>query len=133
MKENTSAEHLYDTFSPLIYSIALQISPSPKLAEEVLCNSFKKFYNWMASKAYTGFVFPSIIRLTVDTAKDLFHVDTNLRLRQFELTPMLYKLVCQDCTFQEYLESSKLSKEEGLQRIQKEVAFIKQSNMVARD
>jgi hypothetical protein len=68
---NTTGEYFYETYSAIVYRIALKISPDEKSAEEILISTFKKLYG-QTSTDYNQRPLRviTLIRLVIKTARE---------------------------------------------------------------
>ncbi|NUO00580.1 MAG: hypothetical protein HUU01_08190 [Saprospiraceae bacterium] len=111
---SSTIEKLYDTYSSLLYHIALQISPTPKEAEEVLIGTFQKVYKNNLTDKYPS-IFAKLINLTIQTAQEQLgseQVKNKFKLDQFEKTPVVHKLLCKQMSLQNYCEGYNLTRDE---------------------
>ena len=136
---NTSNfENIYDKYSPILYSIALQICNSKKKAEQVLMNTFKKVYTQDITKHQYSIYSITFMRLIVKTAKEIYPIKLkrNFRLKQFEKTPLLNQLICDQISLQDYCKEKYLTHQEVLHIIRKKfviIANLEKVNVVSAD
>ena len=101
---NSNFKNIYDNYCPMLYSIALQICHSKMKAEQVLMNTFKKVYTQDITKHQYSIYSITLMRLIVKTAKEIYPIKLkrNFRLKQFEKTPLLNQLICNQISLQDY-------------------------------
>ena len=89
-------EMLYDTYSAMLYGIAVEISSSRKDADEILIITFEKAQQQsIGKKKYPS---PSIllIKLLIQTAHQQFNNNTGntiLKIKQFKNYPILHSIL----------------------------------------
>lgn len=119
-------ESIYEKYCPLLYGIALEICHSQKKAEELLMTTLKKIHMEEISQekhpAYCIF----LMRLIIETAQDLYpeKFKSCFRLKQFEKTPLINNLICNQISLQDYCKEKYLTQQEGLQIIRKEFTIL---------
>lgn len=120
-------KNIYDKYCPMLYSIALQICHSKKKAEQVLINVFKKIYTQDMSRHKESIYSITIMRLIIKTAQELYSIKlkSNFRLKQFENTPLLNQLICNQISIQDYGKQKYLTYQEVLHIIRKEFIIIR--------
>lgn len=131
-------KNIYDKYCPMLYSIALQICHSKKKAEQVLINVFKKIYTQDMSRHKESIYSITIMRLIIKTAQELYSIKlkSNFRLKQFENTPLLNQLICNQISIQDYGKQKYLTYQEVLHIIRKEFIIIrngKKGNALSTD
>ena len=131
-------KNIYDKYCPMLYSIALQICHSKKKAEQVLINVFKKIYTQDMSRHTESIYSITIMRLIIKTAQELYSIKlkSNFRLKQFENTPLLNQLICNQISIQDYGKQKYLTYQEVLHIIRKEFIIIrngKKENALSTD
>ncbi len=121
--KSSTIEKLYDTYSSLLYHIALQISPTPKEAEEVLIGTFQKAYKNKLTDTHPS-LYAKLINLTIQTAQEQLgseQVKNKFKLGQFEKAPVVHKLLFEQMSLQNYCEEYKLTRDEAAKKIRKEI------------
>ena len=118
---------LYDTYSPMLYGIALQIAPTHMEAEYILSATFSKALqqNWCEQKHPSPCI--EIIKLLIKTAHQRLNNnigETNFKIKQFENTPMLHQLLCEQMTVEDYCMQNKIAKEKALKDFRMELSLI---------
>jgi hypothetical protein len=127
MNNYSSFENIYDKYCPMLYSIALQICGSKKNAEELLTSTFTKLYTQEKTEHQDSIYCLTIIRLMIKTASELYPIKlkNNFRLKQFENTPLLNQLICNQINLQDYCKEKYLTLQEGMHIIRTELNSIK--------
>ena len=127
-------ENLYDTYSPMLYGIALEISPGQKEAEEILISTFHKIGKQNLLQQAHPSLCATLIKLIIRTAHEQLkpgQLKNNFRLKQFESTPLLHKLLCEQISLENYGDENKLARAEVAKRIREE--FISLRNLKKKD
>lgn len=128
MKHNASLEALYSTYSSILYSIALEISPTPKEAEEILISTFQKIYKRNLTQQNQASICATLIKLTLQTAHEHLNsgqIKNNFKLKQFEHAPILHKLLCEQISLKQYCEESKVTRGEVAKKIREEIVLLR--------
>ena len=130
--------NIYDKHCPILYSIAMQICHSKKKAAQVLISVFKKIYTDDISQHPDSIYSITLIRLIIKTAQELYFIKlkSNFRLKQFENTPLLNQLICNQISIQYYCKEKYLTHQEVLHIIRKEFSIIsnfENENIISAD
>ncbi len=118
---------MYDTYGPLLYGIALQISSTEREAEQILISTFTKARRENIEKQEYPSLYISLLKFMVQTAHHRINNNigrTNFKIKQFEETPMLHKLICEQMSLQDYCIEKKITKEKGMTDFRNELALI---------
>ena len=123
MISNSNFEIIYDKYGPMLYGLASEICHSNQKAEELLISTFKKIRQ---EDIYHEKCSVYCMRLMIKTAQDLYPeiFKSYFRIKQFEKTPLINYLICNQISLQDYFEEKYLSEKEGLQIIRKEFSTI---------
>ena len=130
--------NIYDKQCPILYSIAMQICHSKEKAAQVLINVFKKIYTHDISQHPDSILSITLMRLIIKTAQELYSIKlkSNFRLKQFENTPLLNQLICNQISIQYYCKEKYLTHQEVLHIIRKEFSIIsnfENENIISAD
>lgn len=108
-------ENIYEKYSPMLYGIALQIDPEQKSAEQILIKTFKKIHEQEITQEKYPTYCLTLIHLILKTAHEIFPLkfENNIKLKQFESTPLLHKLICKQINLQDFCTEKKLKQHEG--------------------
>lgn len=124
---NYKLESLYDTYIPMLYDIALQISPTKKVAEQIIISTFTKAHKQNIEQQ----IYPSpcitLLKLLVQTAHQQLNNNTgktNFIIKQFQNTPMLHHIICEQITFEYYCMQNKMAKEQAMKDFRDELSLI---------
>ena len=124
MISNSDFEIIYDKYGSMLYGLASEICHSNQKAEELLISTLKKIcqediYHEKYSTYY--------IRLMIKVAKDLYpeKFKSYFSLKQFEKTPLINHIICNQISLQDCFKEKYLTKQEGLQIICKEFSTIR--------
>lgn len=122
-------EKIYEKYSPMLFGVALEICPSKKHAEELLMITFKKIHLEDISREKHPAYCITLIRLIIKTAHGIYpeKFKTCPSLKQFESTPLLNQLICDQKSLEDYCKEKPLSQQEGLQIIRDEFSKIRNS------
>lgn len=119
---------LYDSHGPMLYGVALQISPTQDEAEEILIRTFVKIERQAMFRNQHPSDCANLIKLVVQTGMEYLGSSVNannFKLKQFEDTPILHKLICEQMSLDKYCEASGISREEAANALRKEFAPIR--------
>ena len=112
----------------MLYNIALQVCPTYTKAEKILLLTFKKVYHqkidWMDKKPFCF----DIIKLIIQTAQEeLYPGDTtcNFKIKEFENTPLLHKLLVEQLTLENYCIENSIARRKALLTIRNEFLQIR--------
>jgi len=128
MKNASSFEILYNTYSSMLYAIALEISPDPKEAEEILIHSFQRAYKQNIFQQNSPSVCVALIKLIVQTAQERLNPDqktSNFKLKQFENAPLLHKILCEPNSLDQYSEETKFTRNELSKKLRNEMLILR--------
>ena len=119
-------EIIYDKYCPMLYGIALEICHSKKKAEELLMSTFRKIKQEdISQEKYPAFCI-TLMRLIIKTAQQLYpeKFKNSFRLKQFENTPLINHLICDQVSLQDYCREKYLTIQEGVQIVCKEFGSL---------
>ncbi len=120
-------ENLYDKYSGMLYSIALEISPSAKDAEFILINTFQKVDSEnLLTRNSTAWCI-ALIKGLVETAQEKFNSGqkrNNFVLKRFENTPLLHTLFSQQRGITDYCKTNRISITEARRQLREELATL---------
>lgn len=128
MKNNSSFEALYNIYSAMLYSVALEISPNQKAAEEILILTFQKVYKKKLTQQNHPSICATLLKLVIETAQEQLNPDqikSSFKLKQFEKAPILHKLLCEQISLTEYCEKSRLTRSEIAIKLREEVVLLR--------
>ena len=117
---------LYDKYSTMLYSIAVEISPTEKQAEEILIITFKKAHKLnLVAQTYPSLCI-TLIKIIIQTAHEhLGDFKNNFRLKQFENTPLLHKLLCEQINLDNHCQENNLTRAELGKKIREEFNLLR--------
>ena len=124
--DNSLLENIYDTYSPMLYGIALEIFDTEVQAEAALIKTFKLFYKQnLASAKYPG-TFVMLLRLVIKTAVEdgFINLKSNKSLRLFEKKGVMEYLFLQQKNLSCYCNENNLTYTQGLKLIQQECSLF---------
>lgn len=121
-------ENIYDTYSPLVYGIALEISPTTEIAEQILFRTFQEVFDQnLIEQKHPSFCV-TLIKLVFQITHEQLppsQLKNNFKLKQFENTPVLHKLLCEQLNLEVYCENNKLTRAEIANKIREEFIFLR--------
>jgi hypothetical protein len=132
----TVFENIYDRYCPLLYNIALQLCPNEQQAEKILILTFQKikrqhlFYH--ENKPY----FVDLIKLLVQTAQEELYpggAASNFKIKQFEKTPLLHKILVEQFSVENYCTENNISRQQALLHVRKEFMLIREIDRSSRN
>jgi hypothetical protein len=126
-------EDIYDNYSPMLYSIALQISPTQKDAEDILICTFQQINQYQLAQQTHSFICVTLIRLIIQTAQQHFNAlpfNEKTQLKQFKDTPLLRQLFCEATTIEEYCAKSGLSSVAVVKKMQEEFFIMRRFSTI---
>lgn len=129
-------ENIYDKYCCLLYGIAIQICPAKKMAEQILIKTFIKIYKQGIIPETCPSYCITLIRLILKTAEEEHHrskVKNTFKLKQFESTPLLHEIICNQITLQDYCAENYLTQQEGLQILREEFKVIKKGSVLFKN
>lgn len=127
MDEQTvnTLENMYDKYSPMLYGIAAEIASSQKEAEQILLTTFQKAHRNDLIEKNKHSLCASLIKLTIQTAHEQLKPKNNFKLKQFENTPLLHKLLCEQINLEDHCTENKITRTQVLKQIRKEFNSIR--------
>ena len=110
----------------MLYSIAVEISPTEKQAEEILIITFKKAHKLnLVAQTYPSLCI-TLIKIIIQTAHEhLGDFKNNFRLKQFENTPLLHKLLCEQINLDNHCQENNLTRAELGKKIREEFNLLR--------
>ncbi len=119
-------EHLYDKYGAMLYSIALEISPSPKEAEVILIGTFKKIYakNLVFNNSPSWGI--KLIKGLLATARKNYFVqlNNNCSLERFENTPLVNEIICRQKGISNFCDVNRISISDARKQLRLELASL---------
>ncbi len=126
--KKSSFEIFYDTYSSMAYDMALQISPNQDVAEQILLASFQKAKHQNIITRSHPSPCISLIKIIIDTAHKQLNNNqgkTNFKLRQFENSPMLQHLLCEQASIDAHCSNNNITKEEAAIKLRAELLALR--------
>lgn len=124
-------EQLYDTYSPMLYGIALEISKTQSEAEEILMGTFQK----IAAQDFVKddpTLSVTLVKLAIQTAHEQLgngHFVNPIKLKQFENTPIFHALICEQLSLDNYCEENEVDRCTVLKMLRKESMSVRKLSM----
>lgn len=124
-------ESFYDKYSAMAYGIALQISPTQQKAQEIVVVAFRNAHE----QNLAGQKYPSpcaaLIRLLIKAAHEQLNNNrgkTNFKLKQFEKSPMLHHLLCEQVNIEDYCTENKMTRAQAALQLRKEFSLLRKTD-----
>lgn len=121
-------ESIYNTYSPMLYGIALEISPSDKQAERILILTFQKIQERRLIEENGGAICAILIKVLIQTACEYLKATKKFKLKAFENMPLLQKLLCEEINIQDHCIENNITQKEAAQQIRIEFNLLKNFN-----
>ena len=124
----TVFENIYDRYCPLLYNIALQLCTNENKAETVLILTFQKIHRQNLGRQESTPFCIDLIKLIVQTAQEeLYRGETkcNFRIKQFEKTPLLHKLLLEPFSIDDYCMENNITRQHAFLNLRKEFMMIR--------
>ena len=115
-------ENIYDTYSPMMYGIALKVSTNKKDAEQILISTFQKIQqqNFIEKKHVSLSI--ALIKMTVETAHELKEKNM-ITLNQQDSTEMLHQVLFQNHCIESICKLNKITRQAALKKMAAEDLF----------
>ena len=122
-------ETLYTTYSAMVYSIAIEISPTKRQAKEILISTFQKAYkqNIVEQKYPSNCI--SVFNLLIQSAHEQLNNDqdkTNIQLAKFKNYPMLQFILCEQATLENHCTENNITNEKAGKNLRAELLLLRQ-------
>lgn len=118
---NPSVENIYDQYAEMLYGIALQITPDEILAQQILIATFIKVHKQKITDQKHPALCISLIKLIIETAREVLKINDEFKIRQFEKAPFLYEILCGQNAIEEICRQHQLTPTEIAKKIRREV------------
>ena len=99
-------ELFYDTYSPMLYGIAIQLAPTQMQAEALLINTFKLLHMQNFHKENQTNVCLSLVKIIIQTAEHEFSQKQNAL---FHNAPLLNQLLSEKITVKELCQQIRIN------------------------
>ena len=121
---------LYQDYGVRLYVVALEIAPNPTVAETILADTFVKIHQQQLVQLneHPPPIYITLIKLLLQTAHEHLYNDQlkyNFKLKQFEHTPLLHKLICEQTSLENYCKENHISRDEAAKELRKEMMSIR--------
>ncbi len=126
-------DNIYDKYASSLYAIALEVCPDVLCAEHVFIKTFKHIYDQNNTGKDSPSYYVELIKLILAIAKlDVYSQakEINFKLKQFENTPLLQQLICNEESLNNYCSTHNLSKQAVLQIMKKEFSILRNAKVV---
>jgi hypothetical protein len=125
-----SVRKLYQDYGVRLYVVALEIAPDQAAAEKILTETFVKIHQQQLVQLneHPPPIYITLIKLLLQTAHEHLYTDQmkyNFKLKQFEHTPLLQKLIGEQIDLENYCKENHLSRAEAAKEIRKELMSIR--------
>lgn len=123
----SKTEVLYDVYSPMLFGIALQISPTIQKAEHILAATFCKAHEQNISDKKHPILFLGLIRLLVEIAHQEFNNGkgcTNFNVVQFQKSSIVHSILFELIPLENYCLENNLNRQEAMRNMRSEFLEI---------
>ena len=106
-------EKVYNTYSSMVYSIALETSANQTKASEITIHTFKILCEQNATELNSHCLCATIIKLTIETAHKILKptaLKHNFNLKIFENCPLLRQLLLEQMSMDKCCEQNNLNR-----------------------
>ncbi len=125
---NNSLENIYDFYSRMLFNIAVEISATEQEAEEILLATFKKIHEQNIVQQIPPSLCLKLIKLLIQTAHERLKPEElkhNFKLKQFESTPLLHKLLCEQINLERHCIENNISLAEAGKILREEFNLLR--------
>jgi hypothetical protein len=129
--DTTKFEKLYDTYSAMLYGMAVEISPSIMQAEKILICTFKKAHQQNIADQKYPLHCLSLIKLLLQTAHQQINNNKgkiNFKLNRFKDYPVLHSLLCEQAATENYDEENIGNREGAGKKLRAELLLLRYIN-----
>ena len=117
-------ENTYDTYSPMLYGIAVNYSSSLNKADEILICTFQKLYGLQTTEQRQPSLCITLIKLTIQTAYErnpATNTGYEYKKKKFEQIPMLYNLLCKKTSLHDLCKENNLTRMDAVTQMKQEI------------
>jgi len=127
-----SVHKLYQDYGVRLYVVALEIAPDQSATEKILVETFVKIHQLQLVQLneHPPPIYSTLIKLLLQTAHEHLYTDQlkyNFKLKQFEHTPLLHKLICEQISLENYCKENQISRAEAAKEMRKELMSIRRT------
>ena len=125
--DKTQIASLYDTYSPMLFGIASEISSGADQAEEILIKTFAKARVRDHALDHSLSSCIKLIKLLIESAHEVLDKGQveNIKIGQFEKTPLLHQLLCERAHIDDYCKTNNVSRLQAGQQMRAELMSIR--------
>jgi hypothetical protein len=126
-------EAIYDAYGALLHSIALDILPSRREADEATTRTFVKIYTQPLARR--SLLCIELIRLLLTTAHELYpgSVSTAIPAGKMRQTPLIYRIIYERFDTDEYGAQNNLTYKQVRKMLHEEVFLIREAYDIERN
>lgn len=125
MNSLQSFDAFYEKYSPVVYGIACEVAESPEEADKIFTTTFLKVHERNLFPTDSSKHCISIIKLTMVISYEILKPTAHLKLKQFQNTPLLHKIVCEDTWYDSRGNKSNALPEYEFLKIREELNFLR--------
>lgn len=127
-----SVGKLYQDYGSRLYMLALEIAPNQSAAEKILIDTFVKIHErqFIQVNEHPPPIYITLLKLLLQTAHQHSYTNQlkyNFKLKQFEHTPLLHKLIGEQMNLEHYCEENNISLAEAAKEIRKELMSLRKA------
>jgi hypothetical protein len=112
----------------MLYGVAMEIAPNKTAAEKMLIGTFQKIHQQKLDQQNVPPPYMALVKLLIQTAHEQLYTGQlkyNFQLKQFENTPMLQKLICEQIDLENYCIQNQLTRSEMAKKIREEITSLR--------
>ncbi len=129
----TTLRGLYDKYILMLFSIALEISPSTQEAESIIVKAFQNIDLQKVLQQKPSLLGMTLIKTLMQTARHEFFPGqdkNNFKLKRFQKTPLLHQIFCEQAGMKNYCEENNITTQEAMKQLRHEWTVLQVSGSV---
>jgi hypothetical protein len=123
-KDTLLFENMYDKYSPMVYGIVLEISPTKEQAGQILVRLFQKVYEQNILQEKKHCLCATLIKLTIQTAQEQLKQKKNNNFLLFKDSKFLNMIICEERPVTTICEEYKMTFNQVTQKIREELHIV---------
>lgn len=114
-KPETNIGSLYDTYSAMLYGMALQVSTGTIQAEAILVSTFVKINSYIPTIHNSSASCTLLIKLFIESANEVLDAKQakNIQVKLFTKTPLIHNMLCEGANITTYCEANNITRLEA--------------------
>lgn len=123
---HSSFEQIYDTYSSMLYGVALEISPDKNKAEDILFRTFIKINEQKSEIQQRSSMCLALMKLLIETANEDPEIKkNNYSLKQFENSPLLTTLLIKCTTLENVCKQNNITRMQAARKLREEITLLR--------